>query len=129
MCALIPSKACGVGGFYVGAFTTRHIIYHLSEMVMMGIPKFYIVHRVHEHERIHAHNHHNEVTFSSCSWMNYCTREREREREWAGLSTDSARAIRTLAKGLWLIKRLGSVGGSVGGWVRWEASGVVGRIC
>jgi hypothetical protein len=28
---LFPSKACGVGGFYVGAFTTRHIICHLSE--------------------------------------------------------------------------------------------------
>ncbi len=59
----------------------------------------------------HAHNHHNEVTFSSCLWMNYCTRERERE--WAGLSADSARATLTLAKGF-------VVGGWVGRWLGGE---------
>jgi hypothetical protein len=41
-------------------------------------------------------------------------REREREREWAGLSTESARATLTLAESLWL-KSLGS-----GGWVGGE---------
>lgn len=75
-----------------------------------GYSKCYIVHRVHEHERIHAHNHHNEVTFSSCSWMNYCTQKRE----WAGLSTDSATATLTLAKGL--DRWVGSVGDERRSW-------------
>lgn len=59
---------------------------------------------VHEHERIHAHNHHNEVTFSSCSWMNYCTQEREIER--------MGRAFHRFCHGNSnLSQRLGSVGG------------------
>jgi hypothetical protein len=85
-------------------------------MVMMGMPNFTLFIVFMSMDGFHAHNHHNEVTFSSCSWMNYCERERERERETMG------RAFYRFCQGNSkpLAKSLGWVGGWVRGWVGGE---------